>query len=236
MSDSTSQDQAAKARIVKHMNADHHDSVHMIPSDTNEALINLIFQIIRYLQHFHSLSSISAYDGKLVDLDLSSITLSCHGKTYRIPLDPPMKSYRDARERVVELDKQCRRALGQSDVTVKAYIPPTGKHAIPFLVILATFVAYSQRWWFGQGQIVESVLGSSFANFSWKIQPKLLLFLVVVHGAEMIYFAAVKLRHHSVNIRSPAWWLWTASTFIEGQFCYRRFDASITAQREKQRH
>lgn len=218
MADTTSQDQAAKARIVKHMNEDHHDS------------------IVRYLQHYNNLSSPTAYDGKMLDMDLSSLTLSCHGKTYRTPLDPPMKSYREARERVVELDKECRKALGQSDVAVKAYIPPKGPGVVVFLVILATFISYSQRWWFGKGQIVESILGSSFARFSWTIQPKLLGFMVIVHGIEMIYLAAIKLKHHSVNIRSPAWWLWTASTFVEGQFAYKRFDAHVKAQREKQKH
>lgn len=169
-------------------------------------------------------------------MDLSSLTLSCHGQTYHIALNPPLKSYREARERVVELDKECRKALGQSDITVKSYITPTGLQAIPFLVVLATFVAYSQRWWFAPGEVVERFLGSGFAKFSWMIQPKLLGFLIVVHGGEMLYFAAVKLKHHAVNMKSPAWWLWTASTFIEGQFAYKRFDAHVQALREKQKH
>ena len=32
-------------------------------------------------------------------LDLNGMTLSCQGKDYRIPFNPPMSSYRDARER-----------------------------------------------------------------------------------------------------------------------------------------
>lgn len=147
-----------------------------------------------------------------------------------------MNSYREARDRVVELDKQCRTALGQSDVAVKAYLPPTGRQGIASWVVLATFIAYSQRWWFARGEVVESVLGSTFAKFSWNIQPTLLGFLVVIHGLEMVYFCSVKLKHHSVNVRSPAFWLWTASTFIEGQFAYKRFDTHVEAQREKQKH
>lgn len=170
-------------------------------------------------------------------MDLSSLTLSCGGTAYRLPLDPPLKSYREARERVVEMDKECRKALGQSDVTVKSFIPPRGaSQLIPFLIILATFVAYSQRWWFAPGEIISRILGSGFARFSWIIQPKLLGFLIVVHGGEALYFAAVKLAHHAVNMRSSAFWLWTASTFIEGQFTYKRFDAHVKAMREKQKH
>ncbi|CZT22826.1 related to integral membrane protein [Ramularia collo-cygni] len=218
MAEISPEDQAAKSRIVKHMNQDHHDS------------------IIRYLQHFSNLSIWTASSGRLQDMDLTSLTLTCKNKTYRIPFTPPLKSYREARERVVQLDKECRKALGQSDVTVKSYIVPTGYHAIPFLVVLATFIAYSQRGWFAPGQIVERILGSGFANFSWMIQPKLLAGLIVIHGGEMLYFAAVKLKRHSVNMRSSAWWLWTASTFIEGQFAYKRFDAHVKAIREKQKH
>lgn len=191
---------------------------------------------MRYLQHYNSLSSVTAYDGKMLDITLEDLTLSCHGKTYRLPLDPPLKSYREARERVVELDKECRKALGQSDVTVTEYIPPAGLLATPFFAVLATFLAYSQRWWFAEGQFVESILGSTFARFSWNIQPKLIGFMLLVHGVEMIYLAAVKLPRHSVNIRAFLWWKWTASTFIEGQFAYKRFDAHVKAQREKQRH
>lgn len=147
-----------------------------------------------------------------------------------------MTSYREARERVVELDKECRGALNQSDVTVQHYVPPTGLYAIEFIVISATFLGYSQRWWFAPGGPVEQYLGRGFANFSWTIQPWLLSGLFLIHGAEMIYFAAKKLPKHSVNVRSRLWWLWTASSFIEGQFAYKRFDQHVSNQREKQKH
>ncbi|CAK4034270.1 related to integral membrane [Lecanosticta acicola] len=218
MADRQAQDQAAKARIVTHMNNDHHDS------------------IVRYLQHYAKLSSLSAYDGQAADVDLAGLTLSCHGKTYRIPFEPAMSSYREARERVVELDKACRAALGHSDVTVKDYAPPTGLYALEFIVISATFLGYSQRWWFAPGGPVERFLGAAFAGFSWTIQPWLLAGLFIIHGAEMLYFAARKLPKHSINIRSQLWWLWTASSFIEGQFAYMRFDKLVAIQREKQKH
>lgn len=119
-----------------------------------------------------------------------------------------MGTYREARERVVHLDKECRQALGLSDITVKQYLPPTGSYAVPFLVILSTMFAYSQRYWFAKGQLVERMLGSSFARFSFVIQPYLLGSLILIHGAEALYFAYAKLAKHSVNIRSRNWWLW----------------------------
>ncbi|KXT07397.1 hypothetical protein AC578_576 [Pseudocercospora eumusae] len=233
------QELAAKSRIISHMNKDHSDSVsrfcrccawHSI------ALELMPISIIRYLEHFYGVSTLRAYDGKMTDISLEELTLSCHGKKYRIPFQPPMSSYREARERVVELDKACRKALNQSDVTVRKFLPPTGLYALEFLVISATFLAYSRRSWFAPGQIVEKVVGPRFAAFSWSIQPWLIASMLVIHGFEAIYFARNRLRKHSVNVRSPIWWLFMASCFIEGQFLFKRFDTHVRVQREKQKH
>ena len=109
-------------------------------------------------------------------------------------------------------------------------------YAIEFLVIAATFLGYSQRWWFANGAVVEQLLGSGFAKFSWTIQPWLIAGMVGIHGAEAIYFALYKLSTHSVNPRSSVWWLWMLSCFVEGQFAYRRFNDLVKHQREKQKH
>merc|ERR1712072_128034 len=92
MADQQAKDEAAKNRIISHMNADHHDS------------------IVRYLEHFCKIPSWTADSGKMTDIDLRSMTFSCGGgrKTYSITLNPPMTSYRDARERAVQLDQQAR--------------------------------------------------------------------------------------------------------------------------------
>ncbi|USW48052.1 Putative hem oxygenase HugZ-like superfamily [Septoria linicola] len=214
----TKDEDAAKNRIVSHMNNDHHDS------------------IVRYLQHYGGTPSWKAWDGKITDVSLNELTLSCHENIVKIPFQPPMASYREARERVVDLDKTCRKALGHSDVTVKHFLAPSGLYTIPFLVIIATMVGYSQRSWFAQGATVERVLGSSFARFSWTIQPYLALGLLIIHGGECLFFAHTKLPRHSVNIRSSIYWLWTMSTFVEGQFAYKRFDDYVRGQREKQKH
>lgn len=218
MSEKEAQDRAAKARIISHMNKDHHDSV------------------IRYLQHYSKVSAFNAYDGRLSDIDLNGMTLSCQGKSHRVPFEPPMTSYREARERVVELDKECRRSLGHSDVTVRSYLPPTGLYySIGFAIIAATFIGYSQRWWFAEEGPVEQYIGSSFAAFSWRIQPYLLAGMLVIHSGEMIYFASRKLTTHSVSVRTSTFWLWVFSSFIEGQLAFKRFDDHVKAQREKQK-
>lgn len=126
-----------------------------------------------------------------------------------------MTSYREARERVVELDKECRKALGHSDVTVKQYIPPnTPMYMTEIAIISATFLAYSQRWWFAAGGPVGHIW-PAFARFSWAIQPWVIGLMVLIHGTEAVHFASSRLLHHSVNPRSRVFWLWAASFFIE---------------------
>ena len=172
----------------------------------------------------------------MTNIDLTGMTIACGGTSYPIPFDPPMSSYRDARERVVEMDEKCLEALQKSDITVKEYIPPTGLYAIEFLIITATFLSYSQRWWFAKGAIVERVLGPAFAKFSWWLQPWLITFMVGLHGSEAVYFARNQLWRHSVNGRTLLFWQWVGSVFVEGQFGFKRFnDHVVKKQEEKQK-
>lgn len=175
----------------------------------------------------------------MADINLDEMVLVCSGKTYRIPFDPPMSSFRDARERVIETDKECRQELGKSDITIKEFVPPTRLYALEFIVVAATFLGYSQRYWFERGQVVERALGSNFARFSWAIQPWLIAFMVGLHTAEVIYFIRNHLRTHSVNVRTLLWWKWVATTFVEGQFAFKRWRDLVHRKREekeKQKH
>lgn len=195
--------------------------------------------MIRYLEHYCKLSSWQAADGKVSDIDLSGLTLVCGNQTHRVPFDPPMASYRDARARVVEMDQACVTALGRSDISIAEFLPPTGVAAVPFAVCLATMLGYSQRWWFGRGEVVERVLGAGFARFGWTIQPWLIGFMVVVHGFEALYATTGKLSRHSVSPRSWPYWLWAADVFVEGVFAMKRFDKLVAQKREakeKQKH
>ncbi|KAL8626103.1 hypothetical protein Q9189_008215 [Teloschistes chrysophthalmus] len=97
-----SQDEAAKARIIKHMNTDHQDS------------------LIRYLEHFCHLSSFSAANAKLESLTLGSLSISSRlGRIHLIPIQPPMASWSEARTRFAALDGEAVKGLGRSDITVK---------------------------------------------------------------------------------------------------------------------
>ncbi|KAI5195028.1 hypothetical protein E4T39_08397 [Aureobasidium subglaciale] len=216
-----SKDEAAKTRIISHMNADHHDSV------------------VRYLEHYHHLPGYQAWTGKITDASLDHIAFECAGLKYRTPLEPPMTSFREARERLVQMDKECVEALGRSDITVKEFLPPKGPYLVGFIIVLTTFVAFSSRSNFEQGSFVSGLAPEPFARFCWKIQPYIWYGMLVIHTAETISMARGRLRKHNVNIRSQTWWLWLATTFIEGVGSYNRFDNMIRkkrAEKDKQKH
>ncbi|KAK4985851.1 hypothetical protein LTR66_008049 [Elasticomyces elasticus] len=220
MADQAAKDAAAQERIITHMNNDHHDSV------------------IRYLEHYHKLPSYSAFDGKISGITLSDLELRCRGSTYKIPFDPPMQSYREARERVVKMDQDAVAALGRSDLTVKEFLPPYGLYAVVFVVVLTTFIAFSTRSNFAPGSVLGRFV-PRFASFCWTVQPFVLYFMLFMHTAEATTMARGRLRKHSVNVRTGAWWKWVGSTFIEGVWAFRRFDEMIKQKRiekEKQKH
>lgn len=175
----------------------------------------------------------------MTGITLDGMTFNASGKTYRVPFDPPLESYREARERVVAMDKECLAGLGRSDITINEFIWPTGIYALEFAIITATFIGFSQRLWFGRGQVVEQVLGAGFAKFAWTIQPWLISAMVVIHGAELINFHFTRLRKHSISMRSPIWWQWAVAEFVCGFLCTRRFDALVRWKKEakeKQQH
>lgn len=150
-----------------------------------------------------------------------------------------MSSFRDARERAVVMDKESLAGLNQSDIAIKEFRPPTGLYTLSYAIILATFICYSRRSWFEEGQVVERLLGPGFARFSWAIQPWLITFMVVAHSTELIYFVRNYLRKHSVNVRTGVWWQWVVTTFIEGQFAFMRFRELVEekrVQKQKQKH
>jgi len=238
MAEQEAKDNAARKRIVDHLNKDHHDSVRLSPY-SKLAMILTISQIIRYLEHYCHLPSWKAYDGEITNVDLNGMTFDCRGRTHRIPFDPPMSTYREARERAVTMDKESLQGLDRSDITVNEFVPPTGLYAVEFFIISLTFVAYSQRSWWAKGEVVEQYLGSWFASLGWTIQPYLISAMLVIHTTEAVLFARWYLRRHSVNVRTLLWWKWMFVSFVEGQLAWMRFKALVAkkqVEKEKLKH
>ncbi|OCL13978.1 putative integral membrane protein [Glonium stellatum] len=219
-----SQDAVVKQRIIPHMNADHQDS------------------IVRYLEHLLNVSSFLARNARIEDMTLDSITVRSSGKRYLIPLEPPMDSWRDARERLVRMDKDAIEALGRSDITVKEYKRPEGFLGVVFVTCAATFVAFCRKANFLPGSFLYEVVLKHvpwFASFCAKIQPVLFYTMVAIHVGEVIKMVNTRLRKHSVPVACRLWWMWVLSAFIEGFGAFKRFDAIVkakTAEKETKKH
>lgn len=127
--------------------------------------------MIRYLEYYHKLPGYKAYSGRITDISLKDLTLSCGNETFTTPISPHMTSYREARERVVQMDRECVAGLKRSDITVKKYIPPHGHYWILFVVVTVTLTAFSMRGNFAPDGYLAIYVHGGFARFCWRVQP-----------------------------------------------------------------
>ena len=219
MEEAQAKEVAIKQRIITHMNADHQDS------------------LVRYLEHFCSLSSSAARNAKLDDISLKSLTvLSTNGSAHIIPINPAMTSISEARGRVVAMDAEAINGLQRSDITVKRYVRPHGWTAVVFLSAAFGFLWFSRRSNFLPGSLLyDNLLRHTpwFAQLCYTFQPLAIITMDILHGSEATYMATSRLRKHTVPTFSRLWWTWVASTFIEGVGAFTRFDELVTEETKK---
>jgi hypothetical protein len=220
-------------RIITHMNADHADS------------------LVRYLEHYHQLSSFSARNAHITDITLSTLILSTRAAprqppsagedqagrkteltadTYIIPLDPPLTSWAQARERLVKMDEECVTGLGRSKVTLKTYLPPTNTlHRTMGVLTCLTLLAFCWR-----PNLTPNTFSMLFGplpqifpgwfSFCYTIQPFVFWGMVLIHGAEAWYLDRTRLSRHSVPRGSVLWCTWMVSAILEGFGNFQRVD------------
>ena len=226
MADEAAKDAAAKARIIKHLNADHQRSLSY------------------YLQHYNSLSSIEARKPVLTDITFNALTFrTAWGTTPTIPLYPPMKSWSEARTRTVEMDRESRKALDISHIALTHYVPPNNAwQIIVFGLCLFTFTVFLTSGWIVEGTFFYDKVLPWFPGgpewFLWT-QSMLLLPVVAIHLTESFLLDRKKLRKYGVERGTLLWCKWIASCFIEGRGCFVRIN-EVVAQKEleaeKQKH
>ena len=225
MDETKSKDAEAQRRIISHMNKDHQDSV------------------TRFLEHFAQVSNSSARNAKLTDITLESLTITSHtGSPYHIPLDPPLKNWMEARERMVAMDQEALRGLGRSNITVKEYRRPRGFLAVVFVAAATTFVCFSQRSNFLPGSFLYDYIlrhVPSFAKFCYDIRPYVLYPMLALHASEAVWMERTRLQKFNVPRFSRLWWQWLLSNFIEGVGAFKRFDGIVReeiAKKESRKH
>ncbi|KAF7882527.1 uncharacterized protein EAF02_005890 [Botrytis sinoallii] len=217
---SSEKDAATKARILKHMNADHAGS------------------LSHYLQHYCQLSKSEASKPNLLDITLSSLQISSKsGKTHTIPLDPPMTSYADARPRFVAMDSECRDALNISPYTITRYEPPkTFLHRLIFGLCLITMVVFVTKSHIVPGTLFYDNVLPWFPGgpetFLW-ISNKIAMPTFAIHVMEVIWMDRSRLMKYNIERGSSMWWKWMTSCLIEGLGSFARIDAMIKQQKKE---
>lgn len=221
---------ATKQRIISHMNRDHPDSVSLrlgwMVGNSN------VPQVMRYLESYSKVPYGCASYSKLVDISLSTMTIEAKGKQYTVTLDPPMNSWSEARERYVQMDKECIAALGRHPTSLNTYRPPKSPADI-WMWTMCTFLFLTlprrANWVPGSligNQISKFGLSGLFLRARWPTW----WFMFIVHGIEA-YMMSQRMRKHSVPFWSKVWWAWVASTMLEGFTSWWRL-ADVVADKE----
>lgn len=232
--------EAAKQRIIKHMNADHHDSVrNTLTTLVVTADLIAISKIRRYVEAYASVSMFHSRDAQMTDITLNEMTFKCgNGQHPKITFDPPMKSLREARERLVQLDQDALKVLGRNDIPVTTYVPPYVKlgHLWNFTQCLVAFTLLPRSANFEPGSLLYETLlfrVPAFASFVASIGFLVFAFMVPIHLIEAVIMSH-KLAKHGTTFLDAVWWQWMGSCFVEGITSFWRLNELIEEKtREK---
>ncbi|CAG8035823.1 unnamed protein product [Penicillium salamii] len=215
-SDST---MSSKDFIIKHMNADHQDS------------------LVLFLRAYCGITSSQAKSAKLEDINLTNLIITAHGTRYSAPIEPPMKNYSEARSRMVAMHKESLRRLGRSDITLTEYRAPRGFPVVVFGLCLFFYVSCFQRSNLLPGSFVYEYFGYKFvpdlAHFFYNIQPWFFPLVVGIHVFETVLLIVTQLRPLGVPVLSALWCKWVASCLVEGFDTFQRIKQIVQEEREK---
>ncbi|KAJ5455387.1 hypothetical protein N7475_010508 [Penicillium sp. IBT 31633x] len=210
---------ASQDFIIKHMNADHQDSVEL------------------FVQAYCSITANQAKSAQIEDISLSNLIIAARGTRYSVPIDPPMKDYSEARGRMVAMHKESLKRLGRSEVTLTEYRAPRGIQAVIFGLCLFTYASCYQRSNLLPGSAVYEYLGykfvPNFAHFVYNIQPYLFPAVVAIHLFETGLLAVTQLKPLGVPVLSGLWCKWVASCFIEGFGAFQRIKHIVKKEKAK---
>ncbi|KAI2474463.1 HugZ heme iron utilization protein [Pyrenophora tritici-repentis] len=220
MGSPNTQDEATRQRIIKHMNTDHHDSIR------------------RYVEAFASKSVFQSRKAQMIDIDLNQMVISSgDGQRSVITFDPPMQNLREARERVVQLDKDAQQILGRSDIPVTPSSPRTGTRPIGSVHNVLTVLPLLPRQanWQPGSLLYDSVLhlvpgtANFVAKFGWTV-----VFLMLAHVIEA-FIMVRKLARHGCTFLDAVWWKWVGTCLVEGFTSFRRLDALVEEKKREKR-
>ncbi len=141
---------------------------------------NFHYQIRRYAEAYSSKSIFQARNATMTDVTLNAMTISCGGKNNIIPFDPPLKSFREARERLVQMDQDALQTLGRSNIPITGFVPPYTRfgHLCNFTICGLSYILLSRPSNSRPGSLIYDnflYLVPAFAGFVAAVSPLFLL-------------------------------------------------------------
>ena len=111
----------------------------------------------RYIEHYNSASRWTSRSAELTGVTLDALTITAGGRAYTVPLAPPLASFRDVRERVVQMDREATAGLRRSSVTLTEYRAARGAQAVVFAGIVASALFLSREANMAPGSLLYQV-------------------------------------------------------------------------------
>jgi hypothetical protein len=148
----------------------------------------------------------------MTDIDLNGMKISYAGKQAFLPFDPPMKSMRDARERLVQMDKDANEALGRDPIPITTFIPcyvHVG-HLFNFSACLLTYIFLPREANIQPGSLLyDHALYKfpGFVEFVKVIRLWVIWIMLGIHITESVLMVK-KLRKHGLTPLDGLWWKW----------------------------
>lgn len=173
----------------------------------------------------------------MTDISLTQMECSCNDQRHMIAFDPPLKSLREVRERVVQMDQDALKTLGRSEISITRYIPPYVKLG-HFGNFSACFLSYIFLPWpsnFKSGSLLYDNLlfrFPAFASFVAQICWIVFAIMLPIHLFETGLMAR-KLAKHGLTPLDKMWWPWIGSSFVEGITAFWRLDGLIREKRKE---
>lgn len=214
-SPNTTATMSSKDFIIKHMNADHQES------------------LILFLQAYCGITSTQAKNAHLEELSTSNLIITAHGTRYSVPIEPAMKNYSEARGRMVAMHKESLKRLGRSEITLTEYRAPRGIQAVIFVLCALFYVTCFQRSNLQPGSDLYEYLELQRVPWFPRLVCILQPYVVGIHIIETVALVVTQLKPLNVPVLSGLWWKWVASCFVEGYGSFSRIKQFVKEQKAK---
>jgi hypothetical protein len=216
-------DEAMKSRILTHMNADHSASLRL------------------YSQHYSKLPLSHAKTSQLTDITPSHLIItSTFGRTL-IPFQPPLKSFTEARTRLVAMHEECVRELDVEGVMVESYVLPNrawmwGMHLFCWWNYI-TLSPPVRHLILEPGNLVNAVWSLNgtvpgLAKLAYDLSTLTLGIMIAAHGYEA-YKMSERLRRVEVEMFGSVWWGWVLDVLSAGFGAFVRLNAVVEGLKGK---